>query len=57
MKSLFMITGIKHEGWSTDRLTRKDKKPSDSVEKGIPYIIVDGREILHYIVLHDKEVV
>ena len=52
-----MITGIKHEGWSTDRLTRKNEKYSSVVEKGIPYIIVDGREILHYIIIYEKEVV
>jgi hypothetical protein len=57
VKALFMITGIKHEGWSTDRLTRKMNKAAGVVEKGIPYVIVEGREILHYLLLKEKEVV
>jgi hypothetical protein len=56
IKALLMTTGIKHEGWATERMLKKDQK-SAAVEKGIPYLIVDQREILHFIVIDEKEVV
>jgi hypothetical protein len=40
VKALLMTTGIKHEGWATERMLKKDQK-SAAVEKGIPYLIVD----------------
>jgi hypothetical protein len=56
IKALLMTTGIKHEGWATERMLKKDQK-SAAVEKGSPYLIVDQREILHFIVIDEKEVV
>jgi len=56
VKALLMTTGIKHEGWATERMMKKDQK-SAAVEKGIPYLIVDQREIIHWIIIEEKEVV
>lgn len=56
VKALLMATGIKHEGWATERMVKKDNKQA-SVEKGIPYLIVEQREILHFILIDEKEVV
>jgi hypothetical protein len=56
VKALLMTTGIKHEGWATERMMKKDQK-SAAMEKGIPYLIVDQREIIHWIIIEEKEVV
>lgn len=51
-----MACGVKHEGWSTDRLSSRNlKHVNKSLEKSIPYIIVDDREVLHYITVEDKD--
>jgi hypothetical protein len=53
-----MACGVKHEGWSTDRLASKNLKQSTrTIEKSIPYIVVNEREVLHYITVEDKDYV
>ena len=53
-----MACGVKHEGWSTDRLAAKNLKPgARPMEKSIPYIVVNEREVLHYITVEEKDYV
>jgi hypothetical protein len=53
-----MACGVKHEGWSTDRLSSKNlKNHARTMEKSIPYIVVNEREVLHYITVEDKDYV
>lgn len=58
IKAALMACGVKHEGWSTDRLASKNLKHSArTLEKSIPYIVVNEREVLHYITVEDKDYV
>ena len=57
IKALLMASGVRHEGWAIDRLSIKPKDLDRSPEKCVPYLIVQGREVLHYMTEEDKDII